>query len=74
MSRLQMATDKHVVLHLLGLMQISRGLFNSNNSPTRCNNFPIYYPDAYLQLNIFRAFSRPSSGTHDCSSSLWFYL
>jgi hypothetical protein len=23
---------------------------------------------------MFRAFSRPSSGTHDCSSSLWFYL
>ena len=35
---------------------------NSNKSPTRCNNFPIYYPDVYLQLNMFRAFSRPSSG------------
>ena len=34
----------------------------SNKSPTRCNNFPVYYPDVYLQLNIFRAFSRPSSG------------
>jgi hypothetical protein len=37
--------------------------FNSNKSPTRCNNFPVYYPDVYLQLNMFRAFSRPSSGT-----------
>jgi hypothetical protein len=27
-----------------------------------CNNFPVYYPDVYLQLNTFRAFSRPSSG------------
>ena len=36
--------------------------FNSNKSPTRCNNFPAYYPDVYLHLNMFRAFSRPSSG------------
>jgi hypothetical protein len=35
---------------------------NSNKSPTRCNNFPVYYPDVYLQLNMFRAFSRPSLG------------
>ena len=34
----------------------------SNKSPTRCNNFSVYYPDVYLQLNMFRAFSRPSSG------------
>jgi len=36
--------------------------FNSNKSPTRCNSFPVYYPDVYLQLNMFRSFSRPSSG------------
>jgi hypothetical protein len=36
--------------------------FNSNKSPTRCNNFSVYYPDICLQLNMFRAFSRPSSG------------
>ena len=41
---------------------ISLQLFNSNKSSTRCNNFPVYYPDFYLQLNMFRAFSRPSSG------------
>jgi hypothetical protein len=46
----------------------------SNKSPTRCNNFPVYYPDVYLQLNMFRAFCRPSSGAHDCSGNLWFYL
>ena len=34
----------------------------SNKSQTRCNNFPVYYPDGCLQLNMFRAFSRPSSG------------
>jgi len=36
--------------------------FNSNKSPTWCNNFSVYYPDICLQLNMFRAFSRPSSG------------
>jgi hypothetical protein len=36
--------------------------FNSNKSPTRCNNFTVYYPDVCLQLNMFRPFSRPSSG------------
>jgi hypothetical protein len=36
--------------------------FNSNKSPTWCNNFSIYYPEVCLQLNMFRAFSRPSSG------------
>jgi hypothetical protein len=40
----------------------SASVFNSNKSPTRCNRFPVYYPDAYLQLNVFRTFSRPSSG------------
>jgi len=28
-----------------------------------CNSFTVYYPDVYLQFNMFRAFSRPSSGT-----------
>ena len=36
--------------------------FNSNKSQTWCNNFSVYYPDVCLQLNMFRAFSRPSSG------------
>jgi hypothetical protein len=36
--------------------------YNSSKSPARCNNFPVYCPDVYLQLNMFRAFSRPSSG------------
>jgi len=35
--------------------------FNTNKSPTRCNNFSVHYPDVRLQLNMFRAFSRPSS-------------
>ena len=37
-------------------------IFNSNKSTTWCNNFSVYYPDVCLQLNMFRAFSRPSSG------------
>jgi len=31
----------------------------SNKSPSRCNNFPVYYPDAYLELNIFRGVLPP---------------
>ena len=37
-------------------------IFNSNISPTWCNNFSVHYPDVCWQLNMFRAFSRPSSG------------
>ena len=36
--------------------------FNSNKSPTWCNNFSVYYSDVCLQLNMFRGFSHPSSG------------
>jgi hypothetical protein len=36
--------------------------FNSNKSPTWCNNFSVYYPDICLHLNMFRAFSRLFSG------------
>ena len=43
-------------------ISINKTDHNSNKSPTRCNNFPVHYPDVYLQLNMFRAFSRPSSG------------
>jgi hypothetical protein len=42
--------------------QLHYMILRSNKSPTRCNNFPVYYPDVYLQLNMFRAFSCPSSG------------
>ena len=32
---------------------ISTVLYYSNKSLSRCNNFPVYYPDVYLQLNLF---------------------
>jgi len=32
------------------------------NQPTRCNNFLSLLLDVYVQLNIFRASSRPLSG------------
>ena len=32
------------------------------NQPTRCNNFSSLLLDVYVQLNMFRASSRPSSG------------
>jgi hypothetical protein len=37
-------------------------VFNSNKSPTWCNNCLVYYPEVCLQLNMFRAFSSQSSG------------
>jgi hypothetical protein len=36
--------------------------FNSNKSPTWCNNYSVYYPDVCLKLNTFRTFSRLSPG------------
>jgi hypothetical protein len=36
--------------------------FSSIKSPTWCNNLSVHYPDVCLLLNMFRAFSRPSSG------------
>jgi hypothetical protein len=36
--------------------------YNSNKSPTRCNNFSSILFDVYLQLNVFRVSPRPSSG------------
>jgi hypothetical protein len=39
-----------------------RFIFNSNKLTTRCKKFSVYYPEVCLQLNRFRAFSRPSSG------------
>jgi hypothetical protein len=32
------------------------------NQPTRCNSFSSLLLDVYVQLNMFRASSRPSSG------------
>jgi hypothetical protein len=34
-------------------------MYNSNKLPTRCNNFPVYYPDVYLQLNMFQGVLPP---------------
>jgi hypothetical protein len=36
--------------------------YNSNKSPTRYNNFSNILLEVYLELNMFRASSRPSSG------------
>jgi hypothetical protein len=36
--------------------------FHPNKSPTWSNSFSVYYSDVCLQLNMFRAFSHPSSG------------
>jgi hypothetical protein len=41
--------------------------------PTRRNNFTSSLLDVYVWLNMFRASTRPSSGTYNCTRSLWFY-
>jgi hypothetical protein len=40
---------------------------------TKCNNSTGLLLDVYVWLNMFRAFSRPSSGAYNCTRSLWFY-
>ena len=35
---------------------------------------PVYYPDIYLQLNIFGRPHAHHQELNNCSSSLWFYL
>jgi hypothetical protein len=42
--------------------QVRATSYTSDKSPTRYKNFPLYHPDVYLQLNMFWAFSCPSSG------------
>jgi len=51
---------KVVVLYILTFWHRSF-TFNSNKSPTWCISFSVYYPDVCLHINMFRAFSRPSS-------------
>jgi len=53
------------------------------NQPTRCNNLSRLLLDVYLQLNMFRTSSRPSSGAQQqqlqprefganlCLASIW---
>jgi hypothetical protein len=46
---------------------------NQINQPTRCSSFTSLLLDVYVWLNMFRAPLRPSSGTYNCTRSLWFY-
>jgi len=43
------------------------------NQPSRCNSFTSLLLDVYVQLNLFRAPLRPSSGAYNYTRSLWFY-
>jgi hypothetical protein len=43
-------------------MWAKKYLYSLNKSPTRCSNFSSFLLDVYLQLNMFRASSHPSSG------------
>ena len=46
----------------LGLSVKSFVIFFQINQPSRCNNFSSLLLDVYVQLNMLRASSRPSSG------------
>jgi len=48
--------------------------FNSNKSPTWCNNFSLYYPDVFYSSTCFGRFPAHHQELNDCSGSLWFYL
>jgi len=50
-----------------------RTLYFSNKSPTRCNNFPVYYHDVYSST-CFGRFPAHHQELNDCSGSLWFFL
>jgi hypothetical protein len=43
------------------------------NQPARCNHFSSLLLHVYVELNVFRAFSRHHQELNNCSSSLWFY-
>jgi hypothetical protein len=58
----KIGSDKTGQFTNLRFVSVHHQAYNSNKSPTRCNSFPVYYPDVYLQLNMFRAHSCPSSG------------
>jgi len=49
----------------LTMFQVSKSVHHHTihmNQPTRCNNFSSLLLDVYVQLNMFWASSRPSSG------------
>jgi hypothetical protein len=41
------------------------GFINSNKSPTRCNNFPVYYLDVFL-IVVLCSWWAPPRTQHDC--------
>jgi len=58
-------TEPQKYLKVVSVFKVCKSLHYHTfqiNQPTRCNNFSSLLLDVYLQLNMFRAFSRPSSG------------
>jgi hypothetical protein len=48
-----------------GLFKVCKSVHHHTfqiSHPTRCNNFSSLLLGVYVQLNMFRAYSRPSSG------------
>jgi len=47
---------------------------DSNKSPTRCNNFPVYFLTFIYRSTCFGRFPAHHQELNYCSGSLWFYL
>jgi hypothetical protein len=61
--------------NLLQLHEMARiFLLNSNKSPTRCNNFPVYFLTFIYSSTCFGRFPAHHQELNDRSGSLWFYL
>jgi len=48
--------------------------YNSNKSPTRCNNCTVYFLTFIYSSTCFGHFPAHHQELNDCSGSLWFYL
>jgi hypothetical protein len=47
--------------------------FNSNKSPTKCNNFPVYFLTYIYSSTCFERFLAHHQELNECSGSLCFY-
>ena len=64
---------QHQVYVILKFQKWVQLLVSSNRSPTRCNNFSVYYPDVNYSSTYFGRSPAHHQEFNDSSSSLWFY-
>jgi len=67
--------DSYPVTSLYELFDVRKSVHHHTIQiiqPTRCNRFTSLVLDIYVWLSMFRASPRPSSGSYNCTRSLWF--